>query len=93
MLQIWGTNGKWAAQRVQCGKVRMKLGRMTKALNRVFLERTNVCNGALHVIGLYGLGDQVSLFLEDWGACEGDIKLSHWPGYVVPGNGLGLVVG
>ena len=26
----------------------------------------NVCNGALHVIGLYGLGDKVSLFQEEW---------------------------
>ena len=26
----------------------------------------NVCDEALHVIGLYGPGDRVSLFLEDW---------------------------
>ena len=26
----------------------------------------NVCNDALHVIGLYGPGDKVSLFLKDW---------------------------
>ena len=26
----------------------------------------NVCNEALHVIGLYGPGDKVSLFLNDW---------------------------
>ena len=26
----------------------------------------NVCNGVLHVIGLYGPGDKVSLFLDDW---------------------------
>ena len=25
----------------------------------------NVCNDALHVIGLYGLGDKISLFLQD----------------------------
>ena len=31
-------------------------------------RENNVCNGALHVIGLYGLGDKISLslFLEDW---------------------------
>ena len=28
-------------------------------------DENNVCNGALHVIGLYGPGDKVSLFLED----------------------------
>ena len=26
----------------------------------------NVCNDALHVIGLHGPGDKVSLFLKDW---------------------------
>ena len=26
----------------------------------------NVCNEALHVIGLYGLGDKISLFFLDW---------------------------
>ena len=26
----------------------------------------NVCNASLHVIGLYGPGDRVSLFLKDW---------------------------
>ena len=26
----------------------------------------NVCNDALHVIGLHGSGDKISLFLQDW---------------------------
>ena len=26
----------------------------------------NVCNDALHVIGLHGLGGKISLFLKDW---------------------------
>ena len=45
----------------------------------------NVCNDALHVIGLYGPGDKVSL---PWrlGAREGGVKLSHCPRYVVPGD-------
>ena len=30
MSLVWGTNGKWAAQRVQCGRVETKLGRKTK---------------------------------------------------------------
>ena len=25
-----------------------------------------MCNEALHVIGLYGPGDKISLFLQDW---------------------------
>ena len=46
MPLIWGTNGKWVVQRVQCG-------------------RGNVCNDALRVIGLYGPGGKISLFLQD----------------------------
>ena len=30
----------------------------------------NVCNDALHVIGLYGPGDKVTLFLQDWELAE-----------------------
>ena len=26
----------------------------------------NVCNDALHVVGLHGLGGKISLFLQDW---------------------------
>ena len=26
----------------------------------------NVCNDALHVIGLYGSGEHIALFLQDW---------------------------
>ena len=29
-------------------------------------RQSNVCNDALHVIGLYGLGGKISLFLQDW---------------------------
>ena len=45
---------------------------------------SNVCNEALHVTGLYGLGDKVSL--EGLGAGNGGIELSHGPGHAVPGN-------
>ena len=29
-------------------------------------RENNVCNEALHVIGFYGPGDKISLFLQDW---------------------------
>ena len=51
----------------------------------------NVCNDALHVIGLYGL--VARSLLEGLGACEGGVKLSHCPGCAVPGNARGPVVG
>ena len=50
-------------------------------------RQDSVYSDALHVIGLYGRGDKVSLsLLEGLGACEGDIKLSHGPGQAVPGK-------
>ena len=30
------------------------------------LEKDNVCNDALHVVGLCGPGGKISLFLNDW---------------------------
>ena len=57
------SGGKWAAQRVQCGRVKAKLGRKVSLL--VALEKA-MCNDALHVIGLHGPGGKISLFLKDW---------------------------
>ena len=39
MLLVWGANGKWAAQRVQCGRVRAKLGQKTKVCLQVALVK------------------------------------------------------
>ena len=66
-------------------KVRMKLGLRTQACLQVTLE-SNVCNEALHVIGLYGPSEQGLSLPGGLGACEGGIKLSQCPRYVVPGN-------
>ena len=57
----WEKNGKWAAQKVQCGRVKAKLGRKTNSC-----RKGNMCNDALHVVGLHGPGDKISLFLQDW---------------------------
>ena len=84
MLLIWVTNGK-GGQRVQCGRVRAKIGQKTKACPQAVLEEGNVSNAALHVIGLYGLDDKISL-LEGLGAGKGGTELSHGPGHAVPGN-------
>ena len=51
-----------------------------------------VCNDALHVIGLYGPGQDLS-FLEGLVAGEGGFELPHGPGHAVPGNARGLVAG
>ena len=48
----------------------------------------NVGNEALHVIGLYGPGDKISLFLQD-GELAG-FELPHCPGHAVPGTACAL---
>ena len=47
-------------------------------------QEGNVCNDALHVIGLHGPGGKLSC-LEGLGAGEGGIVLPHGPGRAVPG--------
>ena len=42
MSLVWGTNGKWAAQRVQCGEVETKLGRKTKMCLLMALEKATL---------------------------------------------------
>ena len=46
----------------------------------------NVCNGALHVVGLHGPGDKISLFLQDWELGKVVLSCPHGPGHAVPGN-------
>ena len=91
MSRPWsgGPMGNGLPKGVQCGRVETKLGRKTKYGSR----EGNVGNDALHVIGLHGPGDKISLFLEGLGAGEGGIELPHGPGHAVPGNARGLVAG
>ena len=49
-------------------------------------QADNVSTVALHVIGLHGPGDKISLCLQDWGDGQGGTKLSHGSGHAVPGN-------
>ena len=60
-----GRMGKWVAQRVQRGTVKVKLGRKTKVCLQLVLVKCNVSNDGLHVIGLHGPGDKISLFLDE----------------------------
>ena len=53
----------------------------------------NVCNDALHVVGLYGPGDKIFFFPAGLGAGKGGIELSHGPGHAVPGIEGVLVAG
>ena len=53
---------------VQRGKVRAKARSEDKSVSSSASREGNVCNEALHVFGLYGPGDKISLslFLKDW---------------------------
>ena len=46
--------------------MKAKLGRKTKVCLFNGSREDNVGKDALHVIGLYGPGDKISLFLKDW---------------------------
>ena len=63
-----------------------KFGRKTKVCLLVALEKAKWGNNALHVIGLYGPGGKISLFLQDWELAKGGLELPHGPGHAVPGN-------
>ena len=79
MLLISGMNGNWAVQRVQCGKMRAKLGQKTKACLQVTLEKAMCATKRCMSLGCTGS------LLEGLGAGNGGIELSHGPGHAVPG--------
>ena len=62
---VWGTNGKWAVQRVQCGRVKAKLCRKTKVCLPVALEEATLATMRCTSSVCMG-GDKISLFLQDW---------------------------
>ena len=72
--------GKKAAQ---SGRVKAKLGRKTKVCLPPHLK-SNTCNDALRVIGLFGFGDKISLFLKDSELTT--VALSCHMLYAVSGN-------
>ena len=62
----WRKNGKWAAQRVQSGRVKAKPGRKTKAFLQVIFEKAMCATMRCTSSGCMGLVDKISLFLQDW---------------------------
>ena len=49
-------------------------------------SENNVGDEALHIIGLHGCGDTMSLFFQEWEVANGSIELPHSPGHAVPGH-------
>ena len=49
-------------------------------------HKSNMCNNALHVIGLHGSGDKISVFFAGLRDGKVGIELPHGPGHFVPRN-------
>ena len=67
------------------GKVKAKLP-SDESVSSSGSREGNVGNDALHVIGLHGLGDKISLFLKELGAGRSGFELPHGSGHAVRGN-------
>ena len=83
-----GTNGSWAAQRVQCGRVKAKLGQRTKACLQVTLGKAMCATNRCMSLGCMGLVAR-SLFLKDWELAK--VALTCHMALDMPGNARGLV--
>ena len=57
---------KWAAQRVQSGRVKAKLGRKTKVCLPPHLVKATCAMMRCTSSGCMWSGDKISLFLQDW---------------------------
>ena len=62
----WGMNGRWAAQQSPMWESAGEAWSEDESVSSCGSREGNVCNDALHVIGLDGPGDRISLFLQDW---------------------------
>ena len=65
MLLVWGTNGKWAAQRVQCGRMKAKLVRKTEVCLLVAPVKALCATMRCTSSGCSGPGGKISLLM-DW---------------------------
>ena len=66
LVLVWVTNGKWAAQRVQCGRVKAKLGRKTKMRPLAVLVKAMRALMRCTSSGCVGLVIRSFFFLEEW---------------------------
>ena len=62
----WEKNGKWAAQKSPMWESEGEAWSEDESVSSCGCRKGNVCNDALHVVGLHGPGDKISLFLQDW---------------------------
>ena len=66
MEVVWETNGKWAAQKSSMWESEGEVWSEDASVSCGGSREGNVCNDVLHVIGLYGPGGKISLFLQNW---------------------------
>ena len=78
-VPVWGTIGKWVAQRVQCGRVETKLGRKTKVCPPAALVKAMCATMRCTSSCCMGVVTR-SPFSSRIGSCEGGVGLvATWP--------------
>ena len=84
MLLIWGDEWKLACPKSPMWESEGAALSEDKSVCLSDSRDSNLCNEALHVVGLYGLGDKISLFFKDWELAK--VASSCRMAHAVPGN-------
>ena len=68
MMTVFGLGDEWKMGCPECPKWESEGEAWSEdeSVSSTASHTGNMCNGALHVIGLHGLGDKLSLFLQEW---------------------------
>ena len=91
-LLVWEACGDTVVQKARIGTLSHGL-KAAKALLLLCSADTTLESLALNVLGQDQSGEKIFVLHEDWELARGGLELPHRPGYVVPGNGRGLVAG
>ena len=83
---VWGMNGRWGCPKSPKWESEGEAWSEDESVSSSGSREGNVCNDALHVIGLCGLGDKISLFLQDWELAKLALSCRMASGHAVPGN-------
>ena len=68
---VWEKNGKMGCPKSPRWESEGETWSEDEGASSTASRKGNVCNDALHVVGLHGPGDKNSLFLQDWELAKG----------------------
>ena len=86
MPLLWWKNGKMGCPKSPMWESEGEAWSEDESVSSSGSREGNVCDDALHVIGLYELGGKILFFLAGLGAGKGGSELPRGPGHAVPGN-------